>query len=54
MDINDNTPDFSQVSYHWSITEGTYVQWSVLGYIEAEDADSGDNQQLKYSLLGSG
>ncbi|KAL3878333.1 hypothetical protein ACJMK2_030696, partial [Sinanodonta woodiana] len=49
MDVNDNDPIFTQISYTFNIEENMPVNTSV-GYISATDADIGPNAELVYNV----
>ncbi|XP_037509901.1 protocadherin-16 [Rhipicephalus sanguineus] len=47
LDVNDNDPQFSQPRYSFMLTEpDTVRQGSLVGQVEASDADAGDSVQL--------
>lgn len=51
MNINDNDPIFSTVEYHFKILENS-PKGTILGKIEAVDADDGIFGEIKYSIVG--
>ncbi|EDO36707.1 predicted protein, partial [Nematostella vectensis] len=48
-DENDNNPVFDKRSYNFSITEDV-AKGTVFGFVRANDADSGKNAKLSYSI----
>ncbi|MBN3272715.1 CADH6 protein, partial [Polyodon spathula] len=50
-DVNDNPPRFPQGTYQLSTPESTEVG-SPVGRIKANDADIGENAEVKYSIIG--
>ncbi|KGL79349.1 Protocadherin Fat 2, partial [Tinamus guttatus] len=50
LDINDNTPKFSQVAY-WVMIPEHVATGTTIAQLKAEDADTDDNGRIKYSLL---
>ncbi|XP_071353107.1 protocadherin Fat 4 [Trachinotus anak] len=50
MDVNDNPPVFSSSEYHTSVPENSEIGTSVLD-VKANDADSGANAQISYSII---
>lgn len=51
ININDNDPIFSKLEYHFEILENS-PKGSILGKIEASDADDGIFGDIKYSIVG--
>lgn len=51
IDVNDNTPVFSQEEYFVEVSEGLSVGNSIL-QIEASDLDSGTNADITFRLIG--
>lgn len=51
LDVNDNTPSFSQNIYDIEIEENTLTGTDVL-QVFATDADEGTNGQIRFSILG--
>ncbi len=49
-DANDNTPDFTQVSYSATVSESAPPGQGVVT-VTATDADSGDNGKVSYAIL---
>lgn len=52
LDINDNSPNFATSSVTINIPEDTAIGANVT-YVQATDADSGLNAEIRYSLEGS-
>ncbi|XP_072573590.1 protocadherin gamma-C5-like isoform X30 [Paramormyrops kingsleyae] len=52
LDINDNPPSFTDLSYNVYLTENN-APGSILGTISASDPDLGDNAKISYSILDS-
>ncbi|XP_035265581.1 protocadherin Fat 2 [Anguilla anguilla] len=52
-DINDNAPEFQQLSYTANVLEGLPIGTSVL-QISAVDKDSGRNKAITYQIAGTG
>ena len=52
LDANDNTPTFLEDSYHFFISENLPSDTRV-GAVRATDSDQRDNDQLRYSIIGS-
>ncbi|CAL4149728.1 unnamed protein product [Meganyctiphanes norvegica] len=50
LDVNDNAPQFSQVSYSLHLPENTRNGTSV-AHLQATDADEGVNAQVRYELV---
>ncbi|MGH0146163.1 UNVERIFIED_CONTAM: hypothetical protein FKN15_011566 [Acipenser sinensis] len=50
-DVNDNPPRFPQGTYQFSTPESTEVG-SPVGRIKANDADVGENAEVKYNIIG--
>ena len=50
-DINDNSPEFASSSYSGSVAEDIAPGVSIMD-VSATDADSGDNGNLEYSIIG--
>ena len=50
-DINDNPPIFSSDQLEYFIKENSPIG-SVVGLIEAEDPDEGENSKISYSIIG--
>ena len=48
-DVNDNVPTFNQTYYSFTIKENSPV-YSLVGTVEATDADSGRNKQIYYEI----
>ncbi|XP_054647395.1 protocadherin Fat 4 isoform X2 [Dunckerocampus dactyliophorus] len=51
LDVNDNTPSFSQNIYDIEIEENTLTGTDVI-QVFASDADEGTNGQIRFSILG--
>ena len=51
IDVNDNDPVFSQLTYRGELIENNYIGASVL-QVNATDIDSGDNGRIVYSIEG--
>lgn len=51
-DENDNSPQFQQETYYFFIDENLDAN-TLVGWVVAEDRDSGRNAQLTYTLYGS-
>lgn len=51
LDVNDNTPSFSQNIYDIEIEENTLTGTDVL-QVFASDADEGTNGQIRFSIIG--
>ena len=49
VDVNNNTPKFSQSTYEMSLKESTEVNFQIQKF-EAEDADIGDNGKVVYNI----
>ena len=52
LDANDNTPTFVEDSYHFFVSENLPADIRV-GSVHATDSDQRDNDQLRYSIVGS-
>lgn len=52
MDANDNDPKFQKASYEFSVEENLR-RGSVVGVIQAKDADLDINAAIRYSLIPS-
>ena len=50
-DVNDNTPQFTDLTYELSIPEN--AQLSVIHTVKATDADTGLNGHVTYSIIGN-
>ncbi|ALC44966.1 Cad74A [Drosophila busckii] len=53
LDANDNAPQFTQQTYRFSVPENLTLN-SLIGYVNATDADSGDFGRVQYKLKGFG
>ncbi|XP_046569688.1 cadherin-87A-like isoform X3 [Haliotis rubra] len=55
LDVNDNTPRFSQIVYNTSVMENDVGYFPIISYIQASDPDSGSmgTTGIIYRLLGS-
>ena len=49
-DQNDNSPSFPQSLYTTDVTEGVQSKGKVVFTVQATDNDSGDNQEIIYSI----
>lgn len=52
LDVNDNNPIFEKSSYKFYVNENTPIG-TLIGIVNASDADEGVNAQIRYSLVGS-
>ena len=52
QDINDNAPQFNQSEYSFSISEGLYESFHLIGQVRSHDLDDGDNAVVEYNLMG--
>lgn len=50
LDINDNTPSFSEEQYEFSVAENTAQLSDFI--VSANDSDSGMNGMIRYSIIG--
>ncbi|KAA8580534.1 hypothetical protein FQN60_013492, partial [Etheostoma spectabile] len=51
-DVNDNPPRFTKTVYEFRVPESTELG-SVVGVIQAMDADIGENAEMDYRIIGS-
>lgn len=51
IDINDNSPEFTQSEYSFEIPEGPYGSGATVGFVEAHDKDAGLNALVNYSII---
>ncbi|KAK3610532.1 hypothetical protein CHS0354_008967 [Potamilus streckersoni] len=52
LDVNDNTPTFSQMSYYFTVFENITVG-SLIGTLSATDNDVGLNAEITFSIINS-
>ncbi|CAF2974818.1 unnamed protein product, partial [Rotaria sp. Silwood2] len=53
IDVNDNSPIFSQSIYYFNLTETTSINTIILTDISAHDSDSGVSETFSYYLLNN-